>query len=273
MARLVFFTLFLSFAAFLLASDSNLNKVPQTHRAAGVFLLIEGGEYTFNFTAARAACLSLNVTIATRHQVERALKHGLETCKYGWVVEQIAIIPRQRSDRKCGRGKLGVLTWYATADTEFGVFCINASDIEKTTNRPTTSAQSSAPPPHTDSTDTCHTSSQIHAQDSTFRETNNNKSPRADISFHSPHENNPFHEGLLHLHHSEAFLHPHPYFSFSPSHLKTHRCQFCIFSFCSRLQLRSSPPSQRCHGRRALQKWLCEMYPQHSSFLASSLCS
>lgn len=44
-------------------------------------MLIEGEKYTFNFTAARAACLFWNVTIATRAQMERAVQHGLETCK------------------------------------------------------------------------------------------------------------------------------------------------------------------------------------------------
>uniref|UniRef100_A0A3P9KEQ7 Link domain-containing protein n=1 Tax=Oryzias latipes TaxID=8090 RepID=A0A3P9KEQ7_ORYLA len=47
----------------------------------GVFLLIEGGTYTLNFTAARDTCLSLNVTMATKAQMEWAIQHGLETCK------------------------------------------------------------------------------------------------------------------------------------------------------------------------------------------------
>lgn len=54
---------------------------PQSPRAAGVFLLTEGGKYTLDLGAARAACLLLNATIASRAQVERALQHGLETCK------------------------------------------------------------------------------------------------------------------------------------------------------------------------------------------------
>lgn len=54
---------------------------PRRPRTAGVFLLPEGGTYAFSFSAAGAACLQLNVTIASRAQVERALQHGLETCK------------------------------------------------------------------------------------------------------------------------------------------------------------------------------------------------
>lgn len=58
-----------------------LQKVSQSQSAAGVFMLIEGGRYTFNFTAARDACLFLNVTIASQAQMERAVRRGLETCK------------------------------------------------------------------------------------------------------------------------------------------------------------------------------------------------
>ncbi|XP_020492850.2 lymphatic vessel endothelial hyaluronic receptor 1b isoform X2 [Labrus bergylta] len=128
MARLFVFTLslFWFFPAFLLASGSSLNK---DHIAAGVFLLIEGGGvYTFNFTAARDACLFLNVTMATRAQVERAVQHGLETCKFGWIAEKVAVVPRLTAEEKCGRGKTGVVPWAANTDTKFGVFCFNATD-------------------------------------------------------------------------------------------------------------------------------------------------
>ncbi|XP_065812787.1 lymphatic vessel endothelial hyaluronic receptor 1b isoform X1 [Labrus bergylta] len=127
MARLFVFTLslFWFFPAFLLASGSSLNK---DHIAAGVFLLIEGGGvYTFNFTAARDACLFLNVTMATRAQVERAVQHGLETCKFGWIAEKVAVVPRLTAEEKCGRGKTGVVPWAANTDTKFGVFCFNAT--------------------------------------------------------------------------------------------------------------------------------------------------
>ncbi|XP_034541057.1 lymphatic vessel endothelial hyaluronic receptor 1b, partial [Notolabrus celidotus] len=125
------------------ASDSDLMKaVHQSHRAAGVFLLIEGGVYTFNFTAARDACLFLNTTIATRDQMERALQHGLETCKFGWIAEQVAVVPRLTADEKCGQGKTGVVRWAASTDKTFGVFCFNASDLAEALNRSTSSPQS-----------------------------------------------------------------------------------------------------------------------------------
>uniref|UniRef100_A0A3Q4HNM6 Link domain-containing protein n=1 Tax=Neolamprologus brichardi TaxID=32507 RepID=A0A3Q4HNM6_NEOBR len=101
-----------------------------SYRATGVFLLIEGGTYyTLNFTAARDACLSLNVTMATESQISKAITHGLETCKYGWIAEQIAVIPRISSKQNCGQGNIGVVSWKTSADKKFGVFCFNASGI------------------------------------------------------------------------------------------------------------------------------------------------
>ncbi|XP_041795581.1 lymphatic vessel endothelial hyaluronic receptor 1b isoform X2 [Chelmon rostratus] len=146
MARYCFFSqlLLLSFAACLLASASSPMKVPQSRRAAGVFMLIEGGKYTFNFTAATAACLFLNATIATAAQMERAVQRGLQTCKFGWTAEQIAVVPRLTADQKCGKGKTGVVTWAAGTDKKFGVFCFNASALEETPNSSTASPQSSA---------------------------------------------------------------------------------------------------------------------------------
>ncbi|XP_039989585.1 lymphatic vessel endothelial hyaluronic receptor 1b [Xiphias gladius] len=133
MARFWFFTQFLAlcFSALFPASESNAIRAPQSHQAAGVFMLIEGGKYTLNFTAARAACLFLNVTIATRDQMERAVQRGLETCKFGWIAEQIAAVPRRTSDKKCGKGKTGLVLWSASEDKKFGVFCFRASDLEE----------------------------------------------------------------------------------------------------------------------------------------------
>ncbi|KAM3610043.1 uncharacterized protein V6R79_024366 [Siganus canaliculatus] len=133
----------LSFATCLLVCSSGPVQAPQVDRVAGVFMLIEGGEYTFNFSAASAACLFLNVTIATRAQMERAVLGGLQTCKFGWTAERVAVIPRITPSQKCGSGGTGVVMWYASADKKFAVFCFNASDSEETPSRSTAGPQSS----------------------------------------------------------------------------------------------------------------------------------
>ncbi|KAM9854836.1 lymphatic vessel endothelial hyaluronic receptor 1b [Aulostomus maculatus] len=148
MARLLLFAQFplLCLAVCWLASDAALLKVSQAHRPAGVFLLIEEGKYTLNFTAARAACLFLNVTMATAAQMEEAVKQGLQTCKFGWIDQQIAVVPRQTADTKCGKGQTGVVKWFAKPHQEFGVFCFNATDLEEALETSTASPQASTPP-------------------------------------------------------------------------------------------------------------------------------
>uniref|UniRef100_A0A096LTQ3 Link domain-containing protein n=1 Tax=Poecilia formosa TaxID=48698 RepID=A0A096LTQ3_POEFO len=114
-------------------SASSLSKVVvQTDKPTGIFLLIDGGDYTLNFTDAQAACSLLKVTIATIAQLEEAVRHGLETCKYGWVAEKTAVIPRIKSDNNCGKGNKGLVQWKAPPDRKFAVYCFNASG----SNRP-----------------------------------------------------------------------------------------------------------------------------------------
>ncbi|XP_034444780.1 lymphatic vessel endothelial hyaluronic receptor 1b [Hippoglossus hippoglossus] len=149
MARLWSLTQFLlvCFVASFLASESNVMRAaPHSPRVAGVFMLIEGGKYTLNFTSARAACLLLNVTIATKNQMERAVQQGLEMCKYGWIAEQIGAIPRIISDQNCGKGKTGLVLWWASPNKTFGVFCFNASDSEETLSTTKAVPQTSTSP-------------------------------------------------------------------------------------------------------------------------------
>ncbi|XP_003967773.2 lymphatic vessel endothelial hyaluronic receptor 1b isoform X1 [Takifugu rubripes] len=110
---------------------------PQSPGAAGVFLLPEGGEYSFSLSDAGAACLQLNATIASRAQVERALQLGLETCRFGWTADRIAVVPRLTADTKCGKGRTGVVPWATSEDQKFAVFCFDASDLEFSSDRPT----------------------------------------------------------------------------------------------------------------------------------------
>ncbi|XP_026221756.1 lymphatic vessel endothelial hyaluronic acid receptor 1b [Anabas testudineus] len=152
MANMSSLTQVLFVAAFYVTSECSLEKVPQHHGFAGVFMLIEGGRYTLNFTAATAACLVLNVTIATRVQMERALLQGLQTCKFGWIQEKVAVVPRLKSDLNCGKGKTGLVEWNVNEDRKFAVFCFNASDLEETLKTTTTHLQTSTrtqTPPHT----------------------------------------------------------------------------------------------------------------------------
>ncbi|XP_061630830.1 lymphatic vessel endothelial hyaluronic receptor 1b isoform X2 [Phyllopteryx taeniolatus] len=129
----------------MLMLASMLLKASQCQNAAGVFLLIEGGAYTFNFTAAPAACHSHHATMATAVNVEEALRHGLETCKFGWVAEQVAVVPRLTASSKCGNNRTGLVRWNARADQAFGVFCLSATaSLQMSTSSSTSSSTPSS---------------------------------------------------------------------------------------------------------------------------------
>ncbi|KAI1889813.1 hypothetical protein AGOR_G00166790 [Albula goreensis] len=87
--------------------------------------------YGFNASQAREVCQILNVAMASKAQVEEAHRNGLETCRFGWVDEQIAVIPRIKPSGSCGQNQIGVIVWRASVTKHFDVFCFNSSELEK----------------------------------------------------------------------------------------------------------------------------------------------
>ncbi|XP_064281592.1 lymphatic vessel endothelial hyaluronic acid receptor 1 [Passer domesticus] len=82
-----------------------------------------------NFSEASNGCNQFNLELASKIQVEEALKHGFETCNYGWVKDGFAVIPRITSNQKCGQGKTGIAQWNAGKDKKFHIYCFNSSDV------------------------------------------------------------------------------------------------------------------------------------------------
>ncbi|NWY29730.1 LYVE1 protein, partial [Pheucticus melanocephalus] len=83
-----------------------------------------------NFSEASHGCNQFNLELASKIQVEEALKHGFETCNFGWVKEGFAVIPRITSNQKCGQGKTGIVKWHAGKDQKFHLYCFNSSDVQ-----------------------------------------------------------------------------------------------------------------------------------------------
>ncbi|NXS62653.1 LYVE1 protein, partial [Brachypteracias leptosomus] len=102
-----------------------------------------------NFSEASNACNQLHLQLASKDQVEKALKHGFETCSYGWVTDGFVVIPRITSNQKCGKGNTGIVLWHAEHFKTFNVYCFNASDVQINSCKPdpttTTLPSSSAP--------------------------------------------------------------------------------------------------------------------------------
>ncbi|XP_016090575.1 lymphatic vessel endothelial hyaluronic acid receptor 1-like [Sinocyclocheilus grahami] len=123
---MLFSGLFMSSLTF----DIHLVKVNPKQTISGVIEASIGNQYALNASAARDLCEHLGLTIASKAQVAEAQKHGLETCRFGWIDEQIAVVPRVQVKSNCGSGKTGVVVWRANPSTEFDVFCFNLRDFE-----------------------------------------------------------------------------------------------------------------------------------------------
>ncbi|XP_068598038.1 lymphatic vessel endothelial hyaluronic acid receptor 1a [Brachionichthys hirsutus] len=118
-------------------------------------------EYAFNASEARTLCWSLGVSMASKAQVKDALDRGLETCRFGWVDEHFAVIPRRTALSTCGQNKTGLVTWRAAVTQKFDVFCFNESDAatqleDTTTDNPLSSRDTQTPSLAAHSTQNTH---------------------------------------------------------------------------------------------------------------------
>ncbi|KAI2653491.1 Lymphatic vessel endothelial hyaluronic acid receptor 1 [Labeo rohita] len=113
---------------FLFAStlclDVNQIQVPTNDGISGVLLVqAKNNVYSFNATTAKEACEAIKMRIANKAEVETANKNGFQTCRFGWVEEQIAVIPRTEKNEKCGKNVLGISVWRADISKMFDVYC------------------------------------------------------------------------------------------------------------------------------------------------------
>ncbi|KTG00218.1 hypothetical protein cypCar_00009185 [Cyprinus carpio] len=112
-----------------LTFDIDLVKVNPKQAISGLIISSIGNQYALNASAARDLCEHLGLTIASKAQVAEAQKHSLETCRFGWIDEQIAVIPRVQAKANCGSGKTGVVVWHANPSTKFEVFYISLGAV------------------------------------------------------------------------------------------------------------------------------------------------
>ncbi|XP_073706140.1 lymphatic vessel endothelial hyaluronic receptor 1b [Garra rufa] len=116
-------------------------QVPSNDGISGVLLVqTKTYKYSFNATTAKEACEAIKMRIATKAEVETANKNGLQTCRFGWVEEQIAVIPRTEKSEKCGKSTLGVIVWRADISKMFDAYCFKPAgpdgSFETTSSRP-----------------------------------------------------------------------------------------------------------------------------------------
>ncbi|KAA0715051.1 Lymphatic vessel endothelial hyaluronic acid receptor 1 [Triplophysa tibetana] len=108
-----------------LCVDVNQIQVPKDDGISGVVLVqTKDKKYSFNATTAKEACNAIKMRIATKAEMETANKHGLQTCRYGWIEEQVAVVPRIDRNPKCGKNSTGISVWRADIRNLFDVYCI-----------------------------------------------------------------------------------------------------------------------------------------------------
>ncbi|XP_062949675.1 CD44 antigen isoform X10 [Cynocephalus volans] len=96
-----------------------------TCRYAGVFHVEKNGRYSISRTEAPDLCKAFNSTLPTMEQMEVALKHGFETCRYGFI-EGHVVIPRIHPNSICAANNTGV--YILTSNTsQYDTYCFNAS--------------------------------------------------------------------------------------------------------------------------------------------------
>ncbi|TRY95815.1 hypothetical protein DNTS_021267 [Danionella cerebrum] len=109
--------------------DMRMVKVFPKQAISGVFEVSLGNKYALNASAARDVCQKLGLTIANKAQITVAQKSGLETCRFGWIDEQVAVVPRVHVKSNCGNGSTGVVVWRANPSAQFEVFCFNVTAV------------------------------------------------------------------------------------------------------------------------------------------------
>ncbi|XP_012728496.2 lymphatic vessel endothelial hyaluronic acid receptor 1a [Fundulus heteroclitus] len=180
----------LSLLAFSLAfsdqNTSNIRVFPAANQSiAGVIQVsyLNGRnqqQYAFNASEARKICQSLGLSIASKAQVKEALSRGLETCRYGWTDEQIAVIPRIQALINCGKNQTGLVAWRASVTHLFDVFCFNESDAfiqlkDTVTDNPLSNSERAHSANSTPTTDSTSSSSTLPPFSTFSTEVMNNK--------------------------------------------------------------------------------------------------
>ncbi|XP_044921974.1 CD44 antigen isoform X19 [Mustela putorius furo] len=96
-----------------------------TCRYAGVFHVEKNGRYSISKTEAPDLCKAFNSSLPTMDQMEKALKVGFETCRYGFI-EGHVVIPRIHPNSICAANNTGV--YILTSNTsQYDTYCFNAS--------------------------------------------------------------------------------------------------------------------------------------------------
>ncbi|XP_041534781.1 CD44 antigen isoform X2 [Microtus oregoni] len=96
-----------------------------TCRFAGVFHVEKNGRYSISRTEAEDLCQAFNSTLPTMEQMLKALDSGFETCRYGFIQDNV-VIPRITPNAICAANNTGVYILQSNT-SHYDTYCFNAS--------------------------------------------------------------------------------------------------------------------------------------------------
>lgn len=96
-----------------------------TCRFAGVFHVEKNGRYSISRTEAEDLCQAFNSTLPTMEQMKKALDLGFETCRYGFIQDNV-VIPRITPNAICAANNTGVYVLPSNT-SHYDTYCFNAS--------------------------------------------------------------------------------------------------------------------------------------------------
>ncbi|XP_056376863.1 uncharacterized protein LOC130273681 isoform X2 [Hyla sarda] len=122
--------------AIYIALVSPCTSIPQcqhylSRRREGVFHYDRHIRYQLNYHNAQEACVQdFGGKIATRDQLEKALKSGLEECRAGWITSMEVAYPRVNKHWNCGENKTGIISYGIRQNLQekWDVFCYKEDD-------------------------------------------------------------------------------------------------------------------------------------------------
>ncbi|XP_073443975.1 uncharacterized protein [Dendrobates tinctorius] len=106
--------------------EKDLSPCQISGRKDGVFHYDRHMRYQLNYHNAQAACIQdFGGKIATRDQLENALKSGLEECRAGWISSAEVAYPRINNHWNCGENKTGIISYGIRQNLreKWDVFC------------------------------------------------------------------------------------------------------------------------------------------------------
>ncbi|XP_072008929.1 uncharacterized protein [Engystomops pustulosus] len=102
-----------------------------SRRKEGVFHYDRHMRYQLSYQNAQKTCIQdFGGKIATREQLEKAFKSGLEECRAGWILSAEVAYPRINKHWNCGENRTGIISYGVRQNLQekWDVFCYKEND-------------------------------------------------------------------------------------------------------------------------------------------------